>query len=257
MSLETFSIFYYGHEVTSSNNTIDFDEGFGELTAELGPGKYTLTDFAKEIAAAMNEAGTKTYSATVDRSTRLITINSTGTFSFLISSGSTVGTSAFGLAGFTGSDTPTASSHTGNLASGSEYRPQFILQSHIPPENFKRTVNASVNESASGAVEVVRFGAVRFMQCNIMFITDKKMDGIVIKNNQSGVSSANAFMDYITRIAPIEFMKDISDRDSYLKIQLESTPQSKDGIDYTLKENYDKGLPGIFETGNLTFRVLG
>ncbi len=90
----------------------------------------------------------------------------------------------------------------------------------------------------------------------MLFITDIEMDGRLIKNNPTGVDDANTFMDYVTKVAPIEFMADIGDRSTFNTIQIESTPQSKDGIDYTLKEWYDKGLPQIFETGVLTFRVI-
>lgn len=256
MSLSTFSKFYYGHEVTLDNNTIDINEGSGELTAEIAVGTYSLTDFLAALESALNTAGVLTYTCTLNRTTRKITITATGTFSLLISTGSSVGTSAFTLAGFTGADKTAASTYTGNIGSGSEYRPQFILQDHVPPENYKKNVQATVNEAASGLIEVVRFGVVRFIQCSIKFITDLAMDGVIIKNNPDGVDDANDFMNYITKIAPVEFMPDISDSSTFNTVQLESTPQSKDGIDYTLKERYDMGLPGIFETGILTFRVI-
>lgn len=256
MSLETFSVFYYGHEVTTENYSIDFNEGGPDLVASIEVGVYSLTQFIAAIESALNTAGTLTYTVTVDRVTRKITISANGNFSLLISSGPTIGVTAFTLMGFTGADLSGDDNYTGNEGSGYEYRPQYILQDHVPPENFKRSVSASVNESASGAVEIVRFGSVRFLQCNIQMITNRKMDNKVIKNNPNGVDDANQFMDYITKISPIEFMPNIQDRSTYNTIQLESTPQSKDGIDYTLKELYDRNLPGIFQTGQLTFRVI-
>ena len=256
MSLKTFSTFYYGQEITIDNYIINFDEGIGELAAEVAVGTYSLTQFAEAIESALNTAGTLVYSVTVNRQTRQITISASGVFTLLIATGSSVATSPFSLMGFNGGDLSGSNSYTGDSGSGYEYRPQFILQDHVPPENFKRNVQATVNEAASGLVEVVRFGSVRFLQANIMFITNLPMDGKVIRNNPNGVDDANQFMDFITKIAPIEFMADVGDRNIFKTIQLESTPQSKDGIDYTLKELYDRNLPEIFQTGILTFRVL-
>jgi len=160
------------------------------------------------------------------------------------------------MIGFAGADRTGFATYQGNLSSGSAYEPQYILQSHVPKENFKKTVSASVNESASGIVEIVRFGSVRFTEFNIQFITDRKTDGRLMKYNPSGVTAANSFMDYVTKVAPIEFMPDISVRNTFQTIQVESTPEHKDGIDYKLRELFDRGLPLIFETGLLRFRVL-
>lgn len=256
MSLDTFSTFYYGHEITSDNNKIDFDEGFGERVAEIGVKTYSLSQFIVAVQDALNSAGSNVYVVTMNRNTRRITITADNPFDLLTTTGDHLGTSAFSLMGFSGADHTGGTTYTGSGPSGSEYRPQFILQDHIPPENFKKSVQATVNESASGVVEIVRFGSVRFLQLNIMYITNIPMDGKIIRSNPSGVDDANSFMDYITKIAPIEFMPDVSDKSFFNTIQLESTPQNKDGIDYTLKELYDKNLPNIFETGKLVFRVL-
>ncbi len=256
MSIRTFSSFYYGHQVTADNNLIDFNEGGSDLIAEIEVGTYTLTDFLTAVQNAINDAGSQTYTISVDRTTRLVTIAASSNFSLLVSSGVSTGTSGFSLLGFTGTDRTGTNTYAGNIPSGSEYRPQFILQDHIPKENFKRTVQASVNESASGEVEVIRFGNVRFTQFNIKFITDKPMDQKLIRNNPTGVDDANDFMNYITQVVPIEYIPDVSDRNTFDKVQLDSTEQSKDGIDYTLKELLAQNLPGLYETGKLVFRVL-
>lgn len=257
MSLQTFSAFYYGHEVTSENNLIDFNEGGPDFIAEIDVGTYTLTQYAQAVQNALNDAGSNIYVVTLDRSTRTLTVSADNNFELLVATGVSTGTSAFPMMGFSGADRTGTDTYEGNLASGSAYYPQFILQDHIPQANFKRTVQAAVNESASGDVEIVRFGSVRFTQFNIMFITDLPMDDLVIKNNPTGVDDANAFMNYITKIAPIEFMPDISDLDTFEILKLESTPESKDGIDYTLKEEVQQKIPRVFRTGILVFRVLG
>jgi hypothetical protein len=254
MSLDTFSIFYYGFEITDSSRYISFDEGGGELTATLTMGSYTPTDIATEAQTALNAAGALTYTVTFNRSTRTFTIAATGTFSLLVSSG-TSGASAFSMFGFTGTDRTSAATYTGGVA-GSEYRPQFILQDHISTDNFQKLVSPKVNKAANGSVEVVRFGTEKFLQVNLKYITNKESDGRVIKYNASGVSDAQYFMRWITLKKEVEFMPSISDRSTYQSFILESTPDDKDGTGYKLKELYDKGLPNFFETGPLVFRLI-
>lgn len=256
MSLDTFSIFYYGHSITDENYLLDVDEGSGDFQVELPVGSYTLTEFVDILESALNDAGTLTYTVSLTRASREITISATASFDLLVSTGPSVGTSAWSLIGFSGSDRTGASTYTGNLPSGSAYEPQFILQDHVPPENYKKSVMATVNESASGDLEIVRFGSVRGVQFNIKYATDIPMDGKIIKNNPSGVSDLNSFMDYITDGNKIEMMPDISDRSTFDTLIIESTQQSRDGIEYRLKELYDKGLPRFFETGVLSFRVI-
>lgn len=256
MSLSTFSTFYYGHSVTSENNIIDFDEGGSPLIAEVAVGNYTLTDFAVAVRDALNTAGAFTYTVSIDRLNRLLTISATGNFNLLVATGAHLGTSAFPLIGFSGSDRTGLSSYQGNLSSGSEYLPQFVLQDYVPSENFKKAVSASVNESANGDVEVIKFGSVRFTEFNIMFITNLKTDGKLMRFNPTGVEDANDFLDYVTNAGPIEFMRDVSNRGVFESLRIESTQENKDGIDYKLRELYDRGVPNVFETGRLRFRVL-
>lgn len=256
MSLTTFSRFYYGHIVTAENCTIDFDEGGSEITASIDVGSYTLTDYANAVAAAMTEAGDLTYSASVNRATRVITLSAGSNFTLRVSSGSTLGTTAFTMMGFTGANRTGASSYAGNTASGSAYSPQFILQDHIASENWKEAVEAVVNVSASGQVEVVSFGEARFVQMNIKFITDIPQGGGPITNNATGVADARSFMEYAITKAPVEYMPSVSALSTYQKLILESTPQSSKGTGYRLKELYDTGLPGYFETGVLKWRVV-
>lgn len=255
MSLTTFSVFYYGHKITDDNYLIDIDEGSGEINVELPIGSYTLTTFVDVLESALNDFGTLTYSVTLDRNTREITISASASFDLLVSTGSSVGTSAWSIIGFSGSDRTGASTYTGNISSGSAYFPQYILQDHVSSDNYKKAVMSTVNESASGELEIVRFGTVRGVQFDIKYATDIPMDGKLIKNNPAGVNDLNSFMDYVTDGNKIEFMEDESDRNTFQTLIIDSTPQSKDGIEYKLKELYDKGLPNFFETGTLQFRV--
>jgi hypothetical protein len=83
--IQTLSQFYYGHEVGFDNRYLNFSENGGdELTAEIDPGSYSLTDFCSAVAAALNSASELyDYTVTVDRSTRIITISADGDFEIL------------------------------------------------------------------------------------------------------------------------------------------------------------------------------
>jgi len=256
--LQTKSSFYYGYVISNQNYQIDFDEGATEFTAQLNIGSYTLTDFISEIERAFNSiiGITETYTVSVDRSTRIITINSTGTLNLLVTTGSHFSVSTYPLMGFTGADRTGSSSYFGNNASGSEYRPQFLLQSYVDPTIFKDPVNSSVNRSANGEVlEIITFGRVGFVEFNIRFATDiDQGKGGPIETNVNGVSDLIDFMEAITTAQTIEFMKDRDTPSTFFKILLEKTPQSADGVGFKLKEL--SNVPAYFETGILKFRNL-
>mgnify|MGYP000113614039 FL=1 len=254
--ITTYSAFNYGHTVTDENKYINFIDSVVELTAELNIGAYTLGDYATEIARAMNDASTtQEYETTLDRVTGKITIDSVGVFSLLVTSGTNASQSAFSMMGFNGADLFGLNSYEGDSRSGSIYYPQRLLQSYVDFEDFKKTLNSKVNQSASGQVEVVSYGRVKFMQCNIDLITDITPQ-LAIKNNPTGVSDYRNFIDYCTQKAPIEFVKDINQPIVFVECLLESTPESKDGVDYTIKELYARKLAGYYESGLLTFRKL-
>ena len=254
MSLSTFSIFYYNFEITSSNKYISFDEGSGEIVAEIQTGSYTASELGTAIKTALEDVGGLTYTVTFNRTSRSFTIQAGSNFSLLVSSG-TSGLSAFGILGFTGADRTGASTYTGGNA-GSAYEPQFIIQDHVGKEDYQRLVDPSVLKTANGRVEVVRFGISKFIQMNFKYLTDKPSDGNVIKNNPNGLADIRSFMQFAFLKKPMEFMADISDRNTFDKVILEATPEDAQGTGFRLKELYDKGLPGVFETGVLLFRVV-
>lgn len=256
MSLSTFSSFYYDYQVTGSNFYIDFNEGAGELTAQVDVGSYSLTDFLIEVGEAMTAAGTQTYDVSVARATRLVTISATSNFDLLISSGSSVGNDLYSALGFTGADQTGTNSYTGSAACGSEYLPQFILQDHISSDDWQRNVDATVRKSANGTIEVVRFGIEKFVQLNIKYATDKAGDESLILSNATGVADLRTFMQYLITKKPIEFMPDRDSPATFETLILESTQQDSNGLQYRLREMYDRGLPGYFETGPLKFRVV-
>ncbi len=256
MSLKTFSKFYYGHEITKDNYTIPFDEGSGELTAELDIGAYTLTGFVAEVSKALNAAGALTYAVSVDRDTRIITIAASGTFELLTSTGLTNASAAWSLLGYTtAADKTGASSYAAENASGEVYENQFIMQDYIDPNHWVSTVDASVNKSTSGVVEVVTFGEEKFLQCNMRYITDLAGDGQVIKTQANAVQNTVNLLSYLIRKNPVEFIPNIDDTDVFYSLLLESTPDNQKGVGFKLRELYDRGLPGYYETGPLKFRV--
>lgn len=252
MALSTHSIFYYGHEVTSSNNTISFNEGAGTLLAEMQVGNYTFTEFLSELKIALDAAGGLTYTVTGSRDTRLITIASTSTFELTVTDGRLL----WDLIGFSGSNKTGASTYTGSAASGEQYKPQFIIQDYTDSANFQESVDSTVLEAASGNQEIVTFGTRSLFEMSFKFITNSNPDGVLIKNDPSGVANTRAFLQYITQKKPIEFMPSISSRSTYYKLVLEKTPTDSKGTGYKLTEMVDKGLPGFYEINNLVFRDL-
>lgn len=256
MSLGTFSTFYFGLQITKDNNLLNFDEGGGELTAELNIGGYTHTTILDELERALNAAGGFTYTATMNRTNRKVTIAAGSTFTLYTQTGSQVANSPWQLLGYS-----QLANHTGTntyqseAGAGYEYLPQFILQDHVDTMNWVQAAEASVNKSARGDIEVVTFGNESFLQCNIKYITNITQDGSVIHTNGSGVSDVVFFLNYVIQKAPIEYIKDVAQRDTFEPVLLESTPDNSKGVGFKLKELYDQGLPGYFETGALKFRV--
>ena len=263
MALNTFSLFYYGLKIqggTQANNIINFiepNQGNVELAAEITVGTYTYSELVIAIKTAMDAVGTLEYTITVDRETRLITISTTDIFSLLIDTGSQSGVAPFLLLGFTGSvDLTGSTSYTGDSASGDFYAPQFILQDYDDKDNFKEREDPSVNVSASGEVEVISFGLVPFYQFSILYITNISQDGLVIKNNPTGIEDARRFFQTITERGTFEFMPDIGDKNSYSKVVLESLDGSSTGTAYRLRELTGRNLPNYYEVKSIRLRVF-
>lgn len=256
MSLRTHSKFYFGFEVSAENDWIDFDEGSGELSAQVAVGSYTLEQLAVAIADALNSEGTLEYTVTVDRATRKLTISAGANFELLVTAGTHSGTSVFGTAGFT-TDRSGDDSYLADNAIGSVYTTQFILQNHVDQEDSQAATYGTVNKSASGKVEVVTFGLEKFIEFNLRYVNnyEQAADG-PIRENLTGVENLRTFMRYLTTKAPLEFMPDEDDPDTFVSMFLESTPEDSMGLKYKLKEQYERNLPGYFDTGVLKFRVI-
>ena len=176
----------------------------------------------------------------------------------LTNSGAGTGSSPWSLMGFDETaDQTGATGYTAASGAGSVYTPQFRLQDYISSSDWQELVDVNVIESANGDIETFAFGTRNFIQANITYANDySQPTSSIIKNNSSGVSDLRTFMTDITKKRPFEIMLDISDPDTYSEVVLESTPTSKEGTGFRLKEMYTKGMPNYFETGALVMRIL-
>jgi hypothetical protein len=250
------SAFIFDIVVNETNQFFDFTEGLDDFTATLRVGRYTLTTIASEVTRAMNEVSSNNYSASINRTRRVITISGDANFELLVTTGIN-GDLAYLLFGFSGPDRTGAASYEGNVAIGRVYLPQFKLQNYVDFEDLQRSVQASVLESASGQVEVIKFGVYKLMECEIDFATDIDQGfGGPIETNLNGVSDLRTFLIYATSKGAMEFIPDRMDFDVFRKVILESTSESQDGVSFRLREKFAQGLVGYFTTGPLVFREV-
>lgn len=257
MALASHSVFFYGHKIDENNNLINFKEGAGpEKTASVPVGSYTLTKFVDVVVAALNAASSLDWTGTLDRSTRILTLVSSGSASLLFSTGANALNSPASLMGFPATDILASTSFVGSFGSGSEFRPQFPLQSYIGKNKNKKLVNAVVTKSASGDnVSVQSFGTERLIKFNIRYITNQPTDG-KLRNNPNAIAEAQTFMDYVVEKNPIEFMEDENAPEVFDRVYFETGGIGGDGTSYELVEYVDRNLPEFYETGLLTFKVI-
>lgn len=257
--INSYSKFYYGLTITGQNKYIDFDEGAGELNAEIVTGTYTLEDLAQAVEDALNEAGTLLYTVTVNRSTRILTIASSGPVDWLAATGTNVGLgySAYATLGYPATDVLASTSFAGSNAIGSVYSPQYKLQDYVDQQDSRQNRSQTVSKSASGKVQLQSFGIDRFFEFSIKFATDiYQPAGGPILNNSSGVQDLRDFMQWLMDKNYVEFMPDSAAPSTYYRVVLEQAPGASDGSGYKLQEQYGRGLAGYFESGILTFRIV-
>jgi hypothetical protein len=266
MTIKTYSGFTYvtyGHTITDANKFLEFEESVsGVLTAELNVGSYSLGEFSVELARAMNAASlNEEYTTALDRTTRKITINGTNTFSLLVDSAMTAQQSVYSLAGFNGADRTGSSSYEADSPSGSFFEPQFLLQDYIPFENDQRANNVTLNETPSGSLEVIKFGDINFMTCNIKYQKNQEADeprskGNILKYSQTGYTDLLAFLRYAATKAAVEIVYDVDNPDTFTRCLLESTSKERNGTGFTIRELYAQGFADWYESGKLVFRKL-
>ena len=258
MTIKTRSVFYYVDGITSDNNLMNFiepNQANIELTGTLQIGTYSMSQLVIEVQRALNDAGENTYTVTFDRATRIMTIAADDDFNLLVTTGSNAGLSVWSLIGFT-SDKTGSATYDSDEAFGSAYKPQYLLQSYKDVDNNVEGIRSSVNESASGVVEVVTFGNRSFYEMNIKWITDRVVSkSSFLENNQNALTEARSFLSFCITKQNLEFMKDETNRDTFDIVLLESTRASRQGTSYELRELLiGEGLDEYYETGVLKFR---
>jgi hypothetical protein len=256
MTIRTKSQFYYIDNITENNFRINFDEGLGEVTAEVNLGNFAPSELPDKVAFAMNEVGTQSYSVSYDRTLRTFTISAPSAFDLLFLTGASAGTSIHPTIGFDNTDLTGLTSYTSQNASGTVYRPTLEFQDYVDALNFQEAVDASVNESASGVVETISFGQRKFYEFNITLVTDRDIKGSrFLENNTNAVSELRDFLLFATSKTNIEIMLDRDDPDTFEVILLEKLPGNSKGTGFKLRELYNRGLEGFYETGLMTWRV--
>tara|TARA_Y100001972_G_scaffold129148_1_gene194573 strand:- start:16256 stop:17014 length:759 start_codon:yes stop_codon:yes gene_type:complete len=250
--LNTFSKFYFGHFINQSNKSLPFNDGTDKV-ATLKVGDYTLNEFGVEIARALNAASSISFTVTVNRTTRLITIAGDSNFELHVASGTA--SNPFSLIGFSGSDRSGSNSYTGNLASGSEFKNQLKLQKFVDFTDDQTASYSNVAKSANGTVEVISFGTDEFMTCEIAYQTNNNVTGSAIENQANGLDNLRTFLQYAVNKRKVEFIPDRDTPGTFTKCILESTNASSSGTGYRLKE-YLSSTPGFFSSGVLKFRKV-
>ena len=245
------SQFYFGHFITKDNQFLPFNDGAGDKIATLKVGDYTLTTFVTEVQRALNDASSVVFSVSVNRTTRIITISGSGNFELQTTSG--VASNCFLLLGFSGADKSGSNSYTGTIASGSFYRPQFLLQKFVAFGDDNRAVFSSVSKSASGQVQHVSFGDEELSSFIIPFATNITQGAGPIENQANGLDNLRTFLQYITKKRKIEFMPSRDLPGTFFQTILESSESSGTGTGYKLKEYFGKHM-GYFSSGKLVFR---
>jgi hypothetical protein len=258
--LNTHSSFRYGHNVTNENLFFPIDEGSGEIQVALKPGAYTLTDFATELARALNEFSEieNNYETSVDYETGFITISGDSAFDILLGTSSILAISVFSLAGFTGSlDLTGASSYESDSRSGSIYYTQFKIQGFVSLEEQESLAQASINIPATGSFEeVISYGLERIAEGKFTYITNIfQAEGAPIRNRPNGKAEFIDLLRALTRKYPVEFCPDESDQLTFNKLILSSASGDSKGTGYKLKELTSRSLSNYFEI-DLKFREL-
>lgn len=254
MELKTYSSFLYGYIITNNNYFMPFQEGAFERLAQLRVGAYTSSGLQKELSRAMNAAGSNEYTITFDRVARKFEITGSDTFDLLLNT-IYLEKDVYETIGFVGPDRTGDSFYIGNNPTGALYEPQFKLQNYTDFNYYRKAASSNKNTTASGNVEIIKFGNVNIMECEIKYITDREQHrDSEILNNPNGKEDYRAFIEHLTDGYPCEFMPDKDLPDTFTECRLDKTPESQDGLDFKLKRM--RGLFYDYESGKLEFRRI-
>jgi hypothetical protein len=256
VNIGVFSKFYYGYDVGVFSNRFEFNDG-GDKVISVPPRVYTPTDLASQIEFLLNEASNDEFEVLFNRETRQFTIESDGSvFEILSQSGANQPFGIYQIIGFSGADRTGTTEYVG-VASGKQYVTQFPVQDYVSHLDWIEKIDATVNSSAQGAVELVSFGDTRFTRFEMKFITSKDLKGgEIIRHNPSGLEDARDLMFELIKKGPVEFMLDSKNPDDFIKVVLESTDENTNGTAFRLIEETANNLPDVYRSGLLTFRVV-
>lgn len=256
--ITTRSLFFYGHLVTLGNRALDFSEGGAEILANLRVGDYSATEFAAEVARTLNEFGALTYTVTLNRATRKLTISASGNFELLTNSGSRPGIAIWALLGMaTAADKTGAASYVADSETGSAYETQYPVDKYVSPAHSIVFENANYNVTPVGVANQISFGDGRRIGMNIRLISNEVptstrcQPGFLI--NAQGITDFMTFIRYAMGKAKIEFMEDRDTPGTLFKVLLESTAEDRGARSFELK---NMKTPNYYESGDLVFREV-
>lgn len=245
-------MFLYGFQVTENNRSIDFRSVALETVrlASLNLGYYSLTALCAEIKRALQAADpARTFTVTADRTVlggleNRVTVATNGThFELLGASGPRTASSALPLFGFNNADYTTGTTYTGSASAGTVLIPRFQVYNYKSPKH-KKQVFGNVNVAASGVKEAVVYSIQTFWQGEFKY------------EFQADVETYWApFIDWIIQQRLIEFTPDIASPSIFYECTLEKTDSDSKGLAHEMIELTSFDMPGLFRTGNLTFRV--
>ena len=187
--------------INSSNSTIYFDEGAGEISATVSSGNYTTSALATALGNAMTTSGGQTYTATVDdTTTNKYTISAPGGFS-LIFVGDTVTyglstrtdykTNSIGpIIGFSKTDLTSTTTHIGDNQFNLNGDTYVLL--HIQDfDNLFGVHNESVTKSFAKIILDTPQSEYKFFKSQSDYITRKEFSPMMAKLSQLNIRFLN------------------------------------------------------------------
>lgn len=163
-----------------------------------------------------------------------------------------IGLSSFTVVGGSASVILGLSNVTEFFEFGKYYLPPFLLQSYLSEEDNEALRYPSQSISACGLSEVLYFGSEKKVEFDIQY-EGKGECGQLLNGSVAGLDKLRDLMSYMIRKRPVEFYpdKDLSDK---IILELEKTKDG--GHSFRLYELYSEGLPDLYKTDILTFRVI-
>lgn len=256
--IQTHSKFIYGYEVTSNSRYFDFEVSGTPYSVIFDIGAYSAEELRVEFETKLNDlASGVVFSVSLDRSTRLFTVTGDSAFDYLPATGPNSANNCAGVFGFDTLDDLATTSVVSTQASGAVYTTQFKLQDYVDEADNRMSRFATVHKSSSGATNLIRFGEDRIFEMNFRYITDRPQPSNgPIRSNTSGVQDFRDLMSWGSKKYEFEFLPDESDGTTFYRVVLESTPEASDGTGYKLKEQYQRGLVGYYDSGIIRLRVI-